>query len=152
MNYRYWILAVIVIGSGACRAPHASQAPQTVPSEASVVGASSDVAAPLPSLYFKTAAIDPLPTPDLDMLVSQLRANAHMSIVLEGFTDERGSDGYNLELGDRRARQVKAYLMSQGIDGERILITSKGELQPVAPGHRESAWQKNRRVTVTVLP
>jgi len=64
---------------------------------------------------------------------------------IEGHCDERGSEKYNLALGDRRANTAKEYLVSQGISGDRMDTISYGEERPIDPGHTEDAWAKNRR-------
>jgi peptidoglycan-associated lipoprotein len=68
-------------------------------------------------------------------------------LVLEGHCDERGDAAFNMQLGDRRARRVKAHLISTGIDPDRmIMVVSHGELRPLDPRHTSDAWRKNRRV------
>jgi peptidoglycan-associated lipoprotein len=74
-----------------------------------------------------------------------LRANPSQRIVIEGHTDERGSDEYNLALGERRARAALNYLVSLGIGAERLSILSYGEERPMVSGSDESAWSQNRR-------
>jgi len=74
-----------------------------------------------------------------------LRANPGMRIRISGHTDERGSDEYNLALGQRRAAAAKRYLVSQGIDEARIDVVSFGEERPMVEGSDESAWSQNRR-------
>jgi peptidoglycan-associated lipoprotein len=71
------------------------------------------------------------------------RANIRLSI--EGHCDERGSEKYNLALGDRRANTAKEFLVNQGINGSRIDTTSYGEEQPFCEEHDEQCWQLNRR-------
>lgn len=66
--------------------------------------------------------------------------------VLEGHCDERGSDEYNLALGQRRAKSARDYLVSLGVDKKRLGIISYGEEQPLVEGHNKQAWAKNRRV------
>lgn len=68
---------------------------------------------------------------------------------VEGHCDERGSDEYNLALGERRARAALQYLMTLGVEPERLTIISYGEERPADPGHDEAAWAKNRRVEIT---
>jgi len=68
------------------------------------------------------------------------------TIVVEGHCDERGTEEYNLALGDRRAQAVERFLVSLGVQSSRISSRSKGELEPVDQGHDEAAWAKNRRV------
>jgi peptidoglycan-associated lipoprotein len=74
-----------------------------------------------------------------------LRANSGQRIVIEGHTDERGSDEYNLALGERRARAALNYLVSLGIAADRLSILSYGEERPLVAGRDESAWSQNRR-------
>ena len=81
----------------------------------------------------------------LDQKVAVLQANPNLRIRISGHCDERGSDEYNLALGNRRATAAKQYLVSHGIDAGRIETTSYGEERPLAQGHDESAWAQNRR-------
>ncbi|HPQ80763.1 MAG TPA: OmpA family protein [bacterium] len=76
-----------------------------------------------------------------------LSGQAGAQLVLAGHCDERGGKAMNLELGDRRARAVKAALMRAGVEDEaRLVVVSFGEEKPLDAGHDESAWRKNRRV------
>ncbi len=81
----------------------------------------------------------------LDQKAAVLQANPGVTMVITGHTDERGSDEYNLALGQRRAAQVKRYLVSKGIDGARLTTQSMGESQPAVQGSDEGAYQQNRR-------
>jgi peptidoglycan-associated lipoprotein len=74
-----------------------------------------------------------------------LRDNASYSIRIDGHCDERGTNEYNLALGERRAHAAKKFLMDLGISGDRISTLSYGEERPADPGHNEQAWSKNRR-------
>jgi peptidoglycan-associated lipoprotein len=67
------------------------------------------------------------------------------TITIEGHCDERGTEEYNLVLGENRARAVQKYLNGLGVSKSKLRIVSKGELEPADPGHSESAWTKNRR-------
>lgn len=67
------------------------------------------------------------------------------SVTIEGHCDERGSEEYNLALGDRRANAAKQYLVNLGIPTSKLLTVSLGESQPAVQGHDESAWKFNRR-------
>ncbi len=69
----------------------------------------------------------------LDAKLPILRANPGLRLRIAGNTDERGSDEYNLALGQRRAAAVKRYLSDQGIDGDRMEIISYGEERPRSP-------------------
>ena len=73
------------------------------------------------------------------------QANADMRIRVAGNTDNRGSDEYNLALGQRRAAEVKRYLISRGIDAGRIDVVSFGEERPAASGDNDDSFAKNRR-------
>ena len=67
-------------------------------------------------------------------------------VTIEGNTDERGSEEYNLALGERRANSVRHYLTDLGVPSSRLAVVSFGESKPRAMGHDESAWRYNRRV------
>ena len=67
-------------------------------------------------------------------------------ITLEGHTDERGTEEYNLALGERRGESVRKYLVDLGIPASRLRVVSFGEAKPAVMGHDESAWKWNRRV------
>lgn len=72
-------------------------------------------------------------------------ANPDMRIRVAGHTDNRGSDEYNLALGQRRAAEVKQYLIARGIAADRIDVVSFGEERPAVAQDNEEAWAKNRR-------
>lgn len=74
-----------------------------------------------------------------------LKANSDLKAVIEGHTDERGSDEYNLALGEKRAQAAKNYLVSLGVAPGRLSIISYGEELPLDPSNTEEAWAKNRR-------
>jgi peptidoglycan-associated lipoprotein len=70
---------------------------------------------------------------------------------IEGNCDERGSDEYNLALGEKRAKAAMQYLVTLGIPTDRLSIISYGKEKPADPGHDEAAWSKNRRDEFVVL-
>jgi peptidoglycan-associated lipoprotein len=72
-------------------------------------------------------------------------------IVVEGNTDERGTEEYNLALGERRASSVKQYLVNAGIPASRVDTVSFGESKPAVQGHDEAAWRWNRRADFRVM-
>lgn len=72
-----------------------------------------------------------------------------ISARVEGHADERGTNDYNMALGERRAKSVNDYLASYGIQGSRLSTISYGEEKPAMEGHDESNWSKNRRVEFT---
>ena len=81
----------------------------------------------------------------LDAKIPILQANTGVMIRVSGHTDERGSDEYNLALGQRRAAAAKAYLVQHGIAESRIETISYGEERPAAQGSDEGAYAQNRR-------
>lgn len=74
-----------------------------------------------------------------------LRAAPAIKILIEGHCDERGSDEYNLALGEKRALATKNYLVSLGVAAERMSVISYGEEMPLDPANTKDAWAKNRR-------
>lgn len=83
--------------------------------------------------------------------IKWLKANPQVRVVIEGHADARGSPEYNLALGERRAKAVRDYLVTSGIDPHRLLTISRGERRPFAKGHGESAWKQNRRVHFVMI-
>lgn len=94
---------------------------------------------------YDKSVIRPEDAATLDQKVAILQANTDLKIRIGGHCDERGSDEYNLALGNRRAQAAKQYLVSHGIDAGRIETQSWGEEKPLAQGHDEAAWSQNRR-------
>jgi peptidoglycan-associated lipoprotein len=86
----------------------------------------------------------------LDRKAAILVANPGVRIRIEGHADERGSDEYNLALGNRRAAAAKRYLENKGVDGSRIEVVSFGEERPLNPGTDETAYAQNRRAEFEV--
>jgi peptidoglycan-associated lipoprotein len=76
-----------------------------------------------------------------------LRDNPGTNAVIEGHCDERGTNAYNLALGERRAESAKTFLVNLGISSARLTTISYGEEKPVDMGHNEEAWAKNRRAS-----
>ncbi len=87
----------------------------------------------------------------LEYNARMLRENPNVRVLLEGHCDERGTVEYNLALGEKRARSAREYCESLGVAGHRMEIISYGKERPVALGHNEDAWQKNRRVKFTIV-
>ncbi len=69
---------------------------------------------------------------------------------IQGHCDERGTEAYNMALGDRRARSTYNYITSLGVDGNRFSTVSYGEERPLDPGHNEAAWARNRRAQFVI--
>lgn len=81
----------------------------------------------------------------LDRKAAIMSANSGLTIRISGHADDRGSDEYNLALGNRRAAAAQRYLVSKGVADARITIVSFGEERPVAMGADEASWAQNRR-------
>lgn len=113
-------------------------------------GTSMDVG--LPTVYFdyNESTIRSDTADMLQQAAESLKMKAGVQITIEGHCDERGSTEYNLALGERRARSVKSYLRSLGIDGQGLSTISYGEERPSDFGHGENAWAKNRRAELIV--
>lgn len=82
----------------------------------------------------------------LDENARWLQQHPETLVLLEGHADERGTNEYNLALGERRARAARDYLVSAGIDQRRITLISYGEERPVCTERTEACWAQNRRV------
>jgi peptidoglycan-associated lipoprotein len=80
-----------------------------------------------------------------------IRQYPDFKLKVEGYCDERGSAEYNLALGDRRAAAAKEYLVSMGIPGDQLILTSLGKEQQVCNDHTEECWQKNRRAHIVAM-
>jgi peptidoglycan-associated lipoprotein len=81
----------------------------------------------------------------LDANAEWLRANPRRLVLIEGHCDERGTNEYNLALGERRAKSTVTYLASRSIAADRMTIISYGEERPLCTQHAEACWSKNRR-------
>jgi peptidoglycan-associated lipoprotein len=80
-----------------------------------------------------------------------IRQYPDFKLKVEGYCDERGSAEYNLALGDRRAAAAREYLVSMGIPGGQMVLTSLGKEQQVCEDHTEECWQKNRRAHIVAM-
>jgi peptidoglycan-associated lipoprotein len=87
----------------------------------------------------------------LDENARWLKMHPTVEIIIEGHCDERGTNEYNIALGDRRARAAYNYIVALGIDLSRMRIVSYGEEMPIDPGHNEIAWEKNRRAHFLIV-
>lgn len=86
----------------------------------------------------------------LEANVKFLKENTDVVILIEGHCDERGTNEYNLALGQRRADAVRRYYKNAGISDDRISTVSYGEEKPVCLEHNEDCWQKNRRAETKI--
>ncbi|MBW1679325.1 MAG: peptidoglycan-associated lipoprotein Pal [Deltaproteobacteria bacterium] len=89
--------------------------------------------------------LKPPVTEKLDKTADWLSKNSSVKVRIEGHCDERGTNEYNLALGDRRANSALKYLANLGISSNQLSTISYGEEKPADPGHNEDAWAKNRR-------
>lgn len=94
---------------------------------------------------FDSYALPPSEEAKVQQVAQHLQQNATHVVVVEGHCDERGSNEYNLALGENRAQAVRSYLVNLGIGGERIQTRSFGEEKPAVAGSGEEAWHLNRR-------
>jgi peptidoglycan-associated lipoprotein len=89
--------------------------------------------------------------PTLEANANWLGKFKSAKILIEGHCDERGTEEYNLALGEKRAKSAFDHLVSLGIPQDRLKIISYGKSQPVDTGHNEIAWQKNRRAQFLII-
>jgi outer membrane protein OmpA-like peptidoglycan-associated protein len=96
--------------------------------------------------------IKPASYPILDAVAATMQGNPSIQLIeIQGHTDERGDDAYNLDLSDRRAKSVQKYLVDKGVDPKRLTAQGYGETQPLDRRHNEAAWAKNRRVAFLII-
>ena len=117
-------------------------------------GAPTSAAGPLEDVFFDfdKAVLRDDAKASLNRDISWLKSNGGVKVVIEGHADERGTNEYNLALGDRRSKAVQEYLVAAGIAAGRIRLISYGEERPFVLGHDESAWRWNRRGHFIVQP
>jgi peptidoglycan-associated lipoprotein len=96
--------------------------------------------------------IRPADTRTLDANAAWLKSNPNHLVLIEGHADERGTNEYNLALGERRAKSTMNYLVSQGVQANRVTIISYGEERPTCMEKSEGCWAKNRRAHFLVKP
>jgi len=175
------VLPVMLLAVGCARRPAMTEASAPAPSGA-VVGPSAAadstprrVAAPLgapvaaptrpaprefvtiPELRtihfdFDKYDIRPEDAKTLDTNAAWLKANANHLVLIEGHCDERGTNEYNVALGERRAKAAMNYLVAQGVRANRVTIVSYGEERPLCREHDEACWSQNRRAEFRVKP
>jgi len=142
--------------------PAPAPAPATVPRPAPAP-APAPTPAPAPPAMVKPSEFSPNPNlktiyfdfdkynirPDdaktLDGDAAWLKANPNNLVLIEGHADERGTNEYNLALGEKRAKAAMNYLVAQGVQASRVTIISYGEERPVCTEKTEACWAKNRR-------
>ncbi len=101
----------------------------------------------LQTIYFDydSSVLKPAAKASLEKGAVWLKQNPSVNVQIEGHCDERGTNEYNLALGERRALAARRYLVSLGINPDRVFTISYGEERPAVEGHDESAWKYNRR-------
>lgn len=127
----------------------AAAAPAPAPAPAAPMVKPSEFApdANLKTIYFDFDKYDIRPgdAKTLDGDAAWLKSNADNLVLIEGHCDERGTNEYNLALGERRAKAAMNYLVAQGVQASRITIISYGKERPTCTEKNEACWSKNRR-------
>ena len=100
---------------------------------------------------FDASQLAPSELAKIEAVAKHLQEKPNRVVMVEGNCDERGSNEYNLSLGENRAISIRDYLVQLGIDAQRIQAKSYGEEKPAVPGHDEGAWSKNRRGEFSVF-
>jgi peptidoglycan-associated lipoprotein len=100
---------------------------------------------------FDSAQIADMERVKIETVAAYMKNKTATVVILNGNCDERGSNEYNMSLGERRSLATRAYLVGLGVDAARIQTRSYGEEKPLNPGHDEDAWRVNRRVEFEVL-
>ncbi|MCX7293422.1 OmpA family protein [Janthinobacterium sp.] len=158
----YSVSLVYKLGRPASATPAYQPAPEAAPVVAMPAPVTVAAPAPVPvaekvsfaseALFdFDQSTLKPQGKATLDQLLGQLNGMDLEVIVTVGHTDAIGSDAYNQKLSQRRAEAVKAYLVAQGVETNRVYTEGKGETQPVADNASAAGRAKNRRVTVEVV-
>ena len=86
----------------------------------------------------------------LDRQIEWLKANPKKKIIVEGYTDPRGTEAYNMKLGEKRAEAVKGYIVKSGINSNRVAVVSMGETELATTQNTPKGWAEDRR-TITVI-
>ena len=140
----------VVAKAAAAPAPAVEPAPAPAPAPAAPVSEKVTFAADT-FFDFDKAVLKPDGKAKLDDLVSKLQGMNLEVIIAVGHTDSVGTDAYNQKLSVRRAESVKAYLVSKGIEANRVYTEGKGKKQPVADNKTSAGRAKNRRVEIEVV-
>lgn len=94
---------------------------------------------------FDSATLRPEARDTLERLADYMKQNPGVTVVISGHADERGTEEYNIALGEERARAARDYLKRLGVDVARVRVISYGETRPAVQGSDEGAWSRNRR-------
>lgn len=125
--------------------PMATEESKAEPEEAAPVAASGIIMQEDIYFEFDSATLTPAAQDNLLRKAEWLRENSDVTVTIEGHCDARGTNEYNLALGDRRAESAKAFLGDLGISSMRLTTISYGEERPVCNQKNEECWTKNRR-------
>jgi len=163
----FWTPATAAAGCDGAIVPAAKAAPAPAPAPAPVVAAPAPAPAPAPMAAapvaskvtyaadaffdFDKAVLKPEGKAKLDDLVSKVKSISLEVIIAVGHTDSVGKDAYNQKLSVARSEAVKAYLVSKGIEKNRVYTEGKGDKQPAADNKTAEGRAKNRRVEIEVV-
>ena len=128
-------------------APPAAGGPSAVAGRAALLAELGNVI----HVDFDQDVSKPEDRPILDRKAEIMKANPALRVRISGHADSRGSDEYNLVLGNKRALAARQYLIGRGVDGGRIDVTSFGEERPADPAENETAWAQNRRAEFEII-
>lgn len=146
-------LAALGLAALACSTTHANPSPEPTEVRNEPAQADARAATDLRAVYFEldSALLHEEGRASLDRSAQQIRSNPDWGVItIEGHCDERGSDEYNLALGERRAENVRQYLADLGVAPDRLRTRSYGEMEPASLGHDERAWRLNRRAQLEI--
>jgi len=150
-------IAAVTVMSGCSHTKKGAAAPDTTaPQVVASEPEETDVMAEgkiLNTIYFDfdKSDLQPNAIEVLKKIGNWLSKNPNTKIRIEGHCDERGTDEYNIALGERRALAAKNYLATMGIPMQNVNTLSFGEEKPADPGHNEAAWAKNRRAEFKIV-
>jgi len=100
---------------------------------------------------FDASTLSPEAQDNLAISAAWIKGHPEFNLVVEGHCDERGTEQYNLALGDRRANAARDYLVTLGVESGRVKTVSYGEERPFETGQNESSWAKNRRAHLVLV-
>jgi peptidoglycan-associated lipoprotein len=128
-------------------APAEAPVPAPVPEVPAAPAIDPNAGANLQTVYFDfdSYTLNNSAQETLRQLSSSLKGGASAKVQVEGHCDERGSNEYNLALGERRARAIKEFLVGEGVTDSALTTISYGEERPASQGSSEDSWSKNRR-------
>lgn len=123
------------------------EAPVAIREETALSTAAAQLQAALEKIYFDfdSFVLSAQSRDSLSRDAKLLLKYGSVKVQIEGHCDERGSDEYNLALGEKRAKSAMSYLVTLGVPSSQLSIISYGKEKPADPGHDEAAWAKNRR-------